>query len=159
MLNIHQATNSDVLDHLKIFFVVMGLVNFMMLGIMIIIIIQIIKNNREISKNIIFFCVFVFIVVNGVFVLSILFDANKLSKKNVLTIDKTVTVQNKVETNNDSHWTFKHKGQMYKVDMSSMRGYSNDTNVNNGDKVTLKANDYFIKGHTINMDDVDYEIK
>ena len=43
--------------------------------------------------------------------------------------------------------------------MTSMRGYSNDTNVNNGDKVTLKADDYFIKGHTINMDNVDYEIK
>lgn len=54
---------------------------------------------------------------------------------------------------------FKHKGQTYKVDMSSMRGYSNDTNVNNGNKITLKANDYFIKGHTINMNDVDYEIK
>lgn len=159
MLELHQATQSDILDYLKLTFIAMGLVNFMMLGIIIIIIIQIIKNNREISKNIIFFCVFVFIVVNGVFVLSILFDANKLSKKNVLTIDKTVTVQNKVETNNDSHWTFKDKGQTYKVDMTSMRGYSNDTNVNNGDKVTLKADDYFIKGHTINMDHVDYEIK
>lgn len=159
MLNIHQATNSDVLDHLKIFFVAMGFIDFMILGIMLIIIIQTMKNDHQSPRHIVFFCAFVLVFINGVFALLMIYNAKGLSTKNVLTIDKTVTVQNKVETNNDSHWTFKHKGQTYKVDMTSMRGYSNDTNVNNGDKVTLKADDYFIKGHTINMDNVDYEIK
>lgn len=161
MFELHQAIQSDVLnvDYLKLSFVFMGFIDIMMLVIIISMIIKKMKDERQRLKYNVFFCAFLFIFVNVFFMLIIVDTANDLLKKNVLTIDKTVTVQNKVKTNNGSYWTFKHKGQTYKVDMSSMGGYSNDINVNNGDKITLKANDYFIKGHTINMNDVDYEIK